>query len=281
MTMLPNEVENACLATMPPASELQERGITPIWLASYPRSGNTFLRIVLENVFELPTYSRYFVEGQKFADVSAEALHDAAQLPVNWRKLIGRTPDALPTLIKSHDPPDDDALAIYVVRNAGPAIHSYYHYHQSFAFEQPSLTAMIAGACQFGSWTAHYRAWQPQQRPKTLLIRYEDLVGNTSRVIGKLAAFLERDPLGGELPTFAALHAKSPKFFRHGSKSDYVDVWSTGHLALLNALHGDTMRELGYALPHAPSPGLAELAELAAIAARSHALYLQQLQKSC
>ena len=30
-----------------------------VWLASYPRSGNTFLRVVLHNVYGVATYVRY------------------------------------------------------------------------------------------------------------------------------------------------------------------------------------------------------------------------------
>lgn len=30
-----------------------------VWLASYPRSGNTFLRIVLHRLYGVPTYSVY------------------------------------------------------------------------------------------------------------------------------------------------------------------------------------------------------------------------------
>ncbi len=30
-----------------------------VWLASYPRSGNTFLRLVLHRLFGVPTYSVY------------------------------------------------------------------------------------------------------------------------------------------------------------------------------------------------------------------------------
>ena len=30
-----------------------------VWLASYPRSGNTFLRVVLHNVYGVSTYSVY------------------------------------------------------------------------------------------------------------------------------------------------------------------------------------------------------------------------------
>ena len=39
------------------------RYVHPIWLASYPRSGNTFLRIILQSVFDLPSYSAYNLDA--------------------------------------------------------------------------------------------------------------------------------------------------------------------------------------------------------------------------
>src|SRR5262252_5675644 len=74
-------------------------GIRPIWLASYPRSGNTFLRILLQNLFRLPTYSIYNIEGQGFADPSAAALDAAPMLPRNWRAFLSKEDGAKKVLI--------------------------------------------------------------------------------------------------------------------------------------------------------------------------------------
>src|SRR5262249_53341379 len=129
-------------------SRVFSHGIRPVWIASYPRSGNTFLRIVLQNIFQLPSYSVYNVEGQNYKDPSAEALEKAPFLPCNWRKLISNNAHSKTIPIKTHDPPNDDAPAIFIIRDGRAAIHSYYEYQKNYAYEQPSLTETIAGACQ-------------------------------------------------------------------------------------------------------------------------------------
>src|SRR6185369_14366761 len=90
--------------------------LRPVWSASYPRSGNSFLRIILEKMFRTPTFSIYRVEGQNFRDPSAEALEDAPFLPRKWRRQLSEASDAKLTLIKTHDWPEDDRPAIYIVR---------------------------------------------------------------------------------------------------------------------------------------------------------------------
>lgn len=261
-------------------SELSANRFRPVWVASYPRSGNTFLRIILQNIFHLPSYSLYNVEGRNYPDPSAEALEEAPLLPVNWRQLLSHEPKAPLRLIKTHGPPEDDAPAIYIARDGRAAIHSYYHYHKKYAFEQPSLTEVIAGACQFGSWSEHFRAWQPRQRPQTLFLRYDDLVGRPAEVIPDLARFLQTQPVSDHLPTFAELQGRVPAFFRRGQNQDYLAEWTPGQMALFNRLHGDVMRELGFTLTPTDASFEAVAPELAQSAARLHALYMQQLARS-
>lgn len=254
------------------------RRIRPIWIASYPRSGNTFLRILLQNFFQLPTYSAYHVEGQGFEDPSATPLEQAPLLPRNWRELLSDAPDAPATLIKTHDRPAGDAPAIYVARDGRAAIDSYFHYHRKFAFEKPSLTEVIAGACQFGRWGEHYLAWHPATRPRTLLLRYEALVNRPQEVVSQLANFLNQKPAAGRVPTFEELKAKSPAFFRRGPNEDFLSQWSPAQMNLFNDLHGAVMEQLGYTLVR-PGDGQAnEAGELARRAAYWHDQYLEKLQ---
>lgn len=252
--------------------------IRPVWLASYPRSGNTFLRILLQNFFRTPTYSVYRVEGQEFPDPSAEALEEAPYLPRDWEERVCAAPEARLTLIKTHDAPHDDGPAIYLVRDGRAAIDSYYHYHQKFAFEKPSLTEVIAGACQFGSWSDHYAAWQPRRRPNTLFLRYEQLVTNPSEVIPKLAEFLHVTPTDGRVPSFGELRARFPAFFRRGRNDDFEGEWTAGQIALFHACHSTTMQELGYS-SGAAAAGMDTTVELARSASRLHRLYLEQLSR--
>jgi hypothetical protein len=254
-------------------------GARPVWIASYPRSGNTFLRILLETCFQLPSYSLYYVEGDRHRDPSAEALDSAPLLPRGWREAIISDPAAPPVLIKTHDLPPDDSTAIYLARDGRAAIDSYYHYHKQFAFEQPSLTEVIAGACQFGSWSDHYWAWRPRSRPKTLLLTYDDLVSTPGRVVEKLSGFLNMVPATVALPGFNELHQRSPAFFRRGQNADYLQKWSSAQLALFQQLHGAAMEDLGFEAASAPGLDTAAVPELASSAARLHRMYLEQLSK--
>ncbi len=254
--------------------------IRPLWLASYPRSGNTFLRIILENLFGLASYSLYHVEGESHPDPSAEPLEKALRLPRNWRERLTSDTTAPFVPIKTHGTPEDDSPAIYLIRDGRAAIDSYYHYHKTFAFEQPSLTDIIAGACQFGDWSSHYRAWQPLDRPRTLFLRYADLVADPAPAVAALAELLGRPPNAGGLPSFQDLKARFPAFFRRGKNTDFLKEWSPGQLALFEALHGDTMWELGFKLAPAGSVNTAVVTELAQSVSRSHQLYLDELRKT-
>jgi sulfotransferase family protein len=258
-------------------TDLLKHRINPVWLASYPRSGNTFLRILLQNIFQLPSYSVYNLEGKNYADPSAEALENAPLLPQDWRSQISQRSDAETILIKTHGPNEARGCAIYVARDGRAAIDSYYHYHKKYAFEQPSLTEVIAGACQFGSWSEHYLAWRPKTRPNTLFLRYEDLVKKPEEVIGRLAQFLEREPGNGRLPSFEELKARVPTFFRRGDNQDFLAKWTPQQMALFNRLHGAVMQELGYPLAETHGEVTSTEEELARSASRLHRQYMERL----
>lgn len=258
-------------------SEFPTQPVRPVWIASYPRSGNTFLRIILERVFSLPSYSVYYTEGGKHRDASAEALQDAPKLPADWKSRLTDSATAPPIMIKTHDLPTDTGPAIFIARDGRAAIHSYYHYHKKFAFEQPSLTEVIAGICQFGSWSDHYRGWNPKPRPDTLFILYDQLVTTPEQTISRLAAFLKRDPKKADLPEFDELQRQLPGFFRRGQNADYLSEWTPDQIALFNQLHGEAMRDLGFPLSTPDGDAARLIPELAEAARRLHGQYLVQL----
>jgi hypothetical protein len=257
--------------------DLLEHSINPVWLASYPRSGNTFLRIVLQNTFRLPSYSVYNLEGKNYEDPSADALEDAPLLPTDWRQRVSENAHAKTILVKTHGPNEPKGRAIYVVRDGRAAIHSYYHYHKKYAFEQPSLTEVIVGACQFGSWSEHYLAWRPKARRDTLFLRYEDLIKTPEEIIGQLAGFLKLEPGDGRLPSFEELKARAPTFFRRGDNQDFLSHWTPQQMALFNHLHGTVMKELGYSLAETQGEVTSTEEELARSASRLHRQYMERL----
>lgn len=257
--------------------EFPAPGARPVWIASYPRSGNTFLRILLQNCFRLPSYSLYRVAGDEHVDPSAEALEEAPVLPMDWRDRLRDSPEFAPVMIKTHEAPRDTAPAIFIARDGRATIHSYYYYHKKFAFEQPTLTEIIAGACQFGNWSEHYWAWRPKTRPRTLLLNYDDLVSRPLELVPQLARFLDVSPVEASLPRFEELQQRAPAFFRRGRNSDYREEWTPLHLALFNQLHGPAMQDLGFAVEPCGTSAAEAVAPLAQSASRLHRLYLEQL----
>jgi glycosyltransferase involved in cell wall biosynthesis len=232
-----------------------------IWLASYPRSGNTLLRIILKSVFERQTFSKYDDPNDIGSDaaVRSEVGHEFLGEP--WTSAYGRMreDDAL-HLVKTHDPPEDDGRAIYVVRDGRAACRSFFHYLKDFPRLDDTfgISDVVCGFTPFGSWGDHLDAWLPAERPSTLLLSYEDLVGDPETQIQKIADFTGLRPLHGWRNNFDKLHALNPSFFRAGANNNAATALSDMALDLFWVQHHDWMGRLGY--PGAPDSMPADMA---------------------
>lgn len=227
-----------------------------VWIASYPRSGNTFLRIILRDVFEIETYSIYDETEETCPVVSSSSGqagddHDpSVGRAFDWKSHAERREL---DLVKTHHPPFDSGRAIYLIRDGRQSIASYYHYLRDIAHEDVSLVDVIAGFANFGSWGDHARAWSPRSRPETMLIRFEELVADPVSHLPRLAEFLGVQPRNGRIPTFEDLHRIAPKFFRSGRTDSWESLFSPDDLALIEALHGDVFAEYDYPLKTPPN----------------------------
>ena len=108
-----------------------------IWLASYPRSGNSLSQVFLKGSFGLQTYQAHPpLAVAHFAEyLDAESLSEAAAASQTY-------------FVKTHDPPPDRAKAIYIVRDGRSAVISYFHFLQHFASEHKfSVEDVIMGEC--------------------------------------------------------------------------------------------------------------------------------------
>ena len=209
-----------------------------IWLASFPRSGNTLLRILLKEKFGTSTCSIY--EGEKFDHVPG-----LNELIGHVKELDQKTEHRL--LIKTHESHGDDGPALYIVRDGRAALISYFHYLNDVALYPAKLEDVITGSVWPGSWSDHYRGWLPLSRPRTLVIRYEDLVATPEAVLADVAEFtgLPLRDRGRLSKSFAELHAFYPQFFRSGS-NDGAFAEIEPYSGLFWDYHGSVMDELGY-----------------------------------
>ena len=123
-----------------------------VWLASYPRSGNTYLRSILWNCFGLKSGSVYPDRIREDPVVSQHVGHYDGAVRGLFSAEFRRLP-----LIKTHEWPSDGRKAIYVVRNGRESCLSLWEFLRLTGYDVP-LDDIIAGRHHFGSWSAHLAA---------------------------------------------------------------------------------------------------------------------------
>lgn len=197
-----------------------------LWLASFPRSGNTFTRILLANYFAAGTNAYDINRLQEFvpADTSAALWKSftadrpsSATLEWTWNArsdFIGYY-RKLPKLhafsgLKTHTANVKtlglDAFSfkktdriIYIVRHPLDVALSYADYNGR------DLDSAIRAMCTSGtwvqypypggtevrgSWMEHTKSWLKETNCPVLLVRYEELRGNTEQVLKAMLEFL-------------------------------------------------------------------------------------------
>lgn len=206
-----------------------------IWLASYPRSGNTLLRTVLWHCFGLKSGSVYPDDLGRKAALERYVGH----IEHTGRGDI-RFPAGAPHLVKTHEPPRDAGRAIYVVRDARAASVSLWQFYG----KSLPLEAVIEGRHHFGTWSAHLRAWRPWERPGTLLVRYEALADDLPSVLPQLAAFLGREVLRQDIPARGDVAGVDGRWVR--TASDWRREMPQAALERCNEINRELLVKFGY-----------------------------------
>ena len=225
-----------------------------VWLASYPRSGNTMFRMMLHQVFGCTTYAKHYSEQRARNRTRTDP--GARPLPGPWPEVYASMRDDRNCvyMVKTHDAPEDDQPAIYVVRNGMAATRSYRHYLRDFNGLEFTLDQVILGMPLFGSWGGHLDRWNPLERPNTLLLKYEDLVAKPDKEFDRVAEFIRMPRQGEWKNNFQALQAVDPKMYRQGPGVSPDKEFSETQRQLFWALHADWMARFGYSEPGFVTP---------------------------
>jgi len=163
-----------------------------IWLASYPRSGNTWLRFLLHN------YIYGSVRESGDVNRSIPPIH-RYQLNSAYRGTI---------LSKSHyawssaHPHHDQTLGfIYILRNPKDVLLSSYNYaclkgpHRPdpIAFAREFVRCGGVAAWQrggFGTWLEHVSSWLDERSLPGLVLRYEGMIESPAACLKSIVHFL-------------------------------------------------------------------------------------------
>ena len=207
--------------------------MSPIFLTSYPRSGNTLLRTVLYQCFNLKSGSVY---GNEFhGNIKLE--NYIGYIEQNEDSSITFPEGQLP-IIKTHEENIPNCAAIYVVRDGRAATVSLWEFYG----RETSISDIIEGNYRFGKWSDHINSWDPLFRPNTLLLKYEDILTNLDSVLLKLGAFLNQDVLNHKLPPRETI--ADGRWVR--KKTNWESELSGENLDRFNELNKTLLKQFGY-----------------------------------
>lgn len=196
-----------------------------IWIASYPKSGNTWTRFICDRLsrpgtaFDINESAR---QSLGFVHVTAQAIRDHgialtddnyADVRKYWREvqhaIAASGKDRI--FLKTHNiaaqfdsgPFPDPAVtgaAIYLVRDPRDVAISYaHHYKTDVATAVDFMCQPFATLCQSSevektellkSWGQHVAGWTAEKPYPTLVLRYEGLLADTPSAIMRIGDFL-------------------------------------------------------------------------------------------
>ena len=193
-----------------------------VWISSYPKSGNTWIRTfistyylssndkfdfkMLKNIWQFP-HEKFF--NKKINDINSAINNwDLAQNNINLKnELIFLKTHA--ALVKINNIPftnNKNTLgAIYVVRDPRNIVTSLSNHYQltfdeslEFMTNKKKFLMKKNDPSNFGnftflnSWSEHYKSWLHTKQFNLLFIKYEDLENDTFNTFKKIVEFLNK-----------------------------------------------------------------------------------------
>ncbi|HEX8815495.1 MAG TPA: sulfotransferase domain-containing protein [Terriglobales bacterium] len=231
-----------------------------VFLASYPRSGNTWLRFVLGEVLTGKS-----IEFDTVDNVIPE---------LKWHRRGEKIFADGGRLIKTHEPYRPEyRKALYIVRDARDAALSQYARSVQLGIADPDmdrfLVSFLMGTFHgYGAWGPHIRSWldSPLSRQgKMLVVKFEDLRKNPEQVLPRMVEFTgktvnmdairaalanntvekmqEKEVRSKKLPQS---NTEVGRFVRKGAVQGWRDKLTPAQLQLFEKYIGRELAELGY-----------------------------------
>ena len=229
-----------------------------VWLASYPRSGNTFCRSILNHYFGKQSCSIYGDPNDIGANAELGALVGHKAGAWDGLDLDEFRSSSEHFYIKTHELPDatfsDKDLVFYIIRDGRDACVSYLRYSRKVAgHDDLPLQDVLRGAVQFGLWGNHVLRWHQAGHPRIHQFRFEDITAQPEAFADELSDILSLKRSKKPFPEFAKFQKAAPSFFGSGETGTHKTIFSDADAALFEMYNGPAMRLARYA-----AGGLAE-----------------------
>jgi len=239
-----------------------------IYLISYPKSGNTWMRYLIAYATWPELVDIDLVEMASYVP-SFQIEHDTAMMldpasPCNHIKH---------RIIKEHNTYDKETQqnvkrVIYLVRDGRDAIVSYWHFCNQRDQAVIPLSKFIEISAKpehsFGSWKDHVMGWVNAPLDARLIIRYEDMLDNAELWLRAALDFAEIEASDSiikqavnrasfdsmkkleQTKGFNLDQLKTVEFIRQGKQGSWQDTFGVNDLELFRRFHGGCISELGY-----------------------------------
>ena len=234
-----------------------------VFLVSYPRSGNTWMRFVLGGLINntdvnFDNMEIYFPDIYRNTNSQLESIKS-------------------PRFLKSHEPYDNRyPKVIYIVRDPRDVAISYYYWMLKFKKFKGSFAEFLKlffrrDAFPYGRWDTHYLNWvKNAQNTKNgmIIIKYEDLVIDAFDNILKILNFIGIDRGDDDIEkilnnnNFSQMKSKETNmsdqnqlfkdtnkkipFLRKGKINQWKSELDDAQVQTFEKEFGATMSEIGY-----------------------------------
>ncbi|MEM9451246.1 MAG: sulfotransferase domain-containing protein [Cyanobacteria bacterium P01_E01_bin.6] len=231
-----------------------------IFLVSYPKSGNTWLRFLIGN----------YLSGNKCSFRKIDFI--TACVYLTSPEFASQMEQ--PRFIKSHEPwTPDYKRVVYLVRDARDVAVSYYFYNLKFRKIESGTTfsefikQFNAGSVGiFGNWVNHVNYWLNLSPENFLLLKYENMLDDTEYEFRKLLDFcdipIDENRLLSAIETSKFENMRkleeqeekfaqnwgdpSIRFVRKGGSQNWKEYFTDDLLNTFITVHGNALARLDY-----------------------------------
>ena len=197
-----------------------------IWIASYPKSGNTWIRAMLsayfysndgnfffellDNIKEFPKHSEYLNKisaGKNLVEIAKEWIPAQAMLNLKSRTstIFLKTHSAICSIDGSDFTDEKNTLAaLYIVRDPRNVVSSLSnHFNLSIekslelivdknkTISNPTNKNKNIGLTVLSNWKTNYQSWRDWKSIKVKIIKYEDLIYSPKNTFINILNFLK------------------------------------------------------------------------------------------
>jgi hypothetical protein len=199
-----------------------------IWLASYPKSGNTWVKLFLSAYLGNPNASipfdinkmlipfslfptnklikKFNFDFSNFENIAEHWIQMQEYLNLGSKEnILVKTHNAMCTINGNKFTNKQNSLgAIYLVRDPRDIVISYSSFlkkshdevaatiFNSKSFEQSNIDGKQFDFTLIGSWSDNYNSWKNYKSIEVLVIKYEDMISDTQNTFTKIIKYLNK-----------------------------------------------------------------------------------------